>query len=204
MLEHAPLIIGYDTPFFERNALAAAAIVAPPQWRRGDLVVFRKTRAPAMSPLAASGRRRHWTEVGIGRMRLFIRATGGARSGEAGLIRLVEGDILPTVSRRDPRRPLADLWTSGNRIFRTDNPHLVLEAAISCAGEAMAPGVQPRLWGTLQERAAVERVADELRQLAALEAREEGGASAGAPERSVAWRSNSTDCWSGSAATISG
>jgi dihydroorotase-like cyclic amidohydrolase len=30
---------------------------------------------------------------------------------------IVPGDILPSVSRRDPRRANADVWTSGNRIF---------------------------------------------------------------------------------------
>jgi hypothetical protein len=56
---------------------------------------------------------------------------------------LVDDDILPTVSRRDLRRRLANVRTSGNRIFRTHNPQLILEAAISCAGEAMGSGVQP-------------------------------------------------------------
>jgi hypothetical protein len=89
---------------------------------------------------------------------------------------LIDGDILPTVSRRDPRRRAAQAWTSGNRIFGTGNPQLLLEAAISCTGAATGSGVQPRLWGTIRERDAQERVAGELRALAAIEAQEELGA----------------------------
>jgi hypothetical protein len=204
LIEHSPLAIGYETPFFERNALATAGVYPPPQWRRGDLVVLSKVSASIRPPVAFSARRRDWTEVGIGRMRLFIRGDGYARSDEASLISLVDGDILPTVSRRDPRRRLANVWTSGNRVFRTDNPQLLIEAAISCAGEAMGSGVQPRLWGTIRERETLERVAAELRALAAIEGQEEGNAPVMKAERSVAWRSSSTNYWSRSMAIISG
>lgn len=204
LIEYCALAIGYETPFFERNALNAAGIYPPPRWRRGDMLMFRKAGAPTRPPLAASTHRRDWTEVGIGRTRLFIRATGKVRTGEAGLVSLIEGDILPTVSRRDPRRRRAQVWTSGNRIFRTDNPQLFLEAAISCAGEAMGSGVEPRLWGTMQEHRMLERVASDLRALAALEAQEERGVLATGLERSVIWRSGSTNYWDRSATTISG
>ena len=203
-IEHCVLAIGYETPFFERNALAAAGIYPPQQWRRGDLLAFRKTRAPTRHLLAASAQRRDWTEARIGRMRLFVRANSEMLSGEAGLTSLIDGDVLPTVSRRDPRRRFAQVWTSGNRIFRTNNPQLVLEAAICCAGETMGSGVQPHLWGTMQEREQLERLADELRALAALEAQEERGAPMAALEGSVTWRSSSTSYWSKSTVTISG
>ena len=204
MVEHSALAIGYETPFFERNALAAAGVHPPPHWRRGDLLVFRKTLKATRPPLGDTTHRRPWTEVHIGRMRMFIRTSGRVRSDGTGLLSLIEGDILPTVSRRDPRRRAAQVWTSGNRIFGTDNPQLVLEAAISCAGEATGSSVQPRLWGTIRERDVLERVAGELRALAALEAQEELGAPEAALERSVLWRSSSTSCWSRSTATLSG
>src|SRR6185437_1784218 len=95
-----------------------------------------------------------------------------------------------------PRRRLANVWTSGNRIFHTDNPQLVLEAAIACTGEAIGSGVQPRLWGTIRERDTMERVAGELRALAAIEGQEESKTPTVATERSVAWRSSSTNYWS--------
>lgn len=203
LVEHKPLSISYETPFFERNALRAAGITTtPPRWRRGDLVLFRKVGAPSL-PAPNSQRGRLRTEVAVGRMRLFIRTSGHAPGGDAELSTIVAGDVLPSVSRRDPRRPLANVWTSGNRVFRTDNPQLLLEAALSCAGEAIGPGIQPQLWGTLREREAMERVAAELRDLAALEAVEETGAPA-VTERSAAWRLNSTMSWSGSTVIPSG
>jgi hypothetical protein len=203
LVEHAPLTIQYETPFFERNALRAAGICPPPHWRRGDLVVFRKVRA-SLRPPVSSSRRRDWTEVGIGRMRLFIRDAAEGRADEAHLVSMVDGDILPTVSRRDRRRAAANVWTSGNRIFHTDNPQLVLEAAVSCAGEAMGTGFQPGLWGSMARRGALERTATALRELAALEEQEEGRTSMVTTEGSIAWRSSSTHCWNRSQAIASG
>lgn len=202
-VEHSPLAVGYETPFFERNALAASGICAPPQWRRGDLVVFRKSRA-STRPAPVSSRRRDWVEVDIGRMRLFIRQDGQGPSNEVGLVSLIDGDILPTVSRRDSRRRAANVWTSGNRIFRTDNPQLVLDAALSCAGEAMGSGAQPDLWGTVRARESLERVADELRALSATEEQEQGGTPRMVIDRSGTWTSSSANYWSKSTAIASG
>jgi len=202
LVERVPLSISYETPFFERNALRAAGISTPPQWRRGDLVVFRKVSVARLPP-PNSQRIRPWTEVSVGRMRLFIGKGGRATVGDADLTSIVAGDVLPTVSRRDPRRSSVNVWTSGNRVFRTGNPQLVLDAAISCSGGAVGSGIQPRLWGTLDEREALERVAAELRDLAALEAAEELGAPV-TTERSTVWRLNSTRSWSGSTAIHSG
>lgn len=41
------------------------------------------------------------------------------------LISIVPNDVLPTVSRRDPRRKLARVWTSGNRIFDCKGPNVL-------------------------------------------------------------------------------
>lgn len=201
-VEHKPLAIAYETPFFERNALRAAGIATPPQWRRGDLVVLQKERAPSL-PAPSSQRNRLWTEVAVGRMRLFIRMGGSAAGRDVELVPIVAGDVLPSISRRDPRRLLANVWTSGNRMFRTGNPQLLLEAAISCAADAIGSSIQPRLWGTLREHEAMERVAAHILDLAALEAMEETGAPA-MTERSAAWRLNSKMSWSGSTAIRSG
>ena len=201
--EHHPLTIGYETPFFERNALGATGITAPAQWRRGDLMIFRKTGSPARPP-ASSSHTRGWTEITIGRMRLFIRARAGIREGRCGLISILDGDVLPTVSRRDPRRQAADVWTSGNRIFSTDNPQLVLEAAISCVGEAVGSGIQPGLWGRVGDRDAIERVAADLRDLALLENAEESGAANDGIERNLVWKSSSKNYSSMSRAIPSG
>ena len=203
LVEVRTLAIAYDTPFFETNALSAAGVFAPSRWRRGDLVILRKSRRSARLSSGASGRRREWVEVLIGRMRLFIRADRSA-SGLPRLIPLVSGGILPSVSRRDPRRQPAQVWTSGNRVFRTDNPELVIEAALAASGAEIGPGVQPRLWGNVAERDAVERVGFELEALSAKEAAEERGLATSAIEWGMPWRSSSTSCYDKLPATVSG
>lgn len=194
LVEHEPLALRYETPFFERNALAAVGIYAPPQWRRGDLLIFTKSLKPCRPIVADKSYERPWTEISVGRMRLFIRDRDRVRSEQVGLTSLVEGDILPTVSRRDRRRRAVQVWTSGNRVFAADNPQLILEAAISCQSEGSGTGFQPRLWGTISEGEALERVAYELRALAHIESLEELGAPTQVREGSVRWRSNLTSC----------
>jgi hypothetical protein len=181
LLEYQPLAIGYDTPFFEANALAAANVYAPPRWRRGDLLVLRKARPGSRQAPLASGRRRDWVEVTIGRMRLFIKHSNVVTDTFAGLVHLVDGDVLPSVSRRDIRRRGALVWTSGNRIFSTDNPALVLEAAVLHSSEEIGASAQPTLWGSLRD--VTERVGRQLTALAALEGREERGLAETVAER---------------------
>ena len=204
LLDFQSLAIDYDTPFFETNALAAAGVYVPTRWRRGDLLVLRKGQSASCTSLPGNRRRRDWIEASIGRMRLFIRADSGAVTGTRGLIRLINGDVLPSVSRRDARRHGAQVWTSGNRIFGTDNPALVLEAVVYCTDQTMRSGVQPFLWGNLYEREVLERIGQELLSLAELEATEEQGSPALEQERKGLWTSNSTKSYSRLATIISG
>jgi hypothetical protein len=202
LLEYQPLAIGYDTPFFEANALATAGVYAPPRWRRGDLFVLRKARTGCRPAPLVSGRRRHWVEVTIGRMRLFIRRTTVPRDTFVGLVPLVKGDVLPSVSRRDPRRRSALVWTSGNRVFSTDNPALAFEAAVSNSGEKIDSSLEPVLCGNFRE--AIERLGRQLVALAALEAVEERGSLEIMPERRRFWTSASMSSCDGLKTTVSG
>ena len=204
LAEDRPLSIAYDTPFFEANALAAAGLFAPARWRRGDLVVFRRSLRSARPVPLVSGRRPTWIEASVGRMRISINSGAAPGDGLSGLLPLVSGDILPTVSRRDPRRRGAQVWTSGNRIFRTDNPKLVLEAALACGSEQFGAGIHGHLWGSLAGREAIERVGHELRELAALEAAEEGGSPPVTADWGGLWTSGSTSSCSRWPATLSG
>lgn len=204
LLDLQPLAVDYDTPFFEANALAAAGVHAPARWRRGDLAVLRKVEGATLGGVPVSSRSRNWTEVCMGRMRLFIRTRIDAATGSQGLIRLIDGDVLPSVSRKDARRHGAMVWTSGNRIFGTDNPDLVLEAALSNTGFATRSGVQTLLWGNLYRGGELDRVGRELRGLADLEAAEEQGSLAFAPERRGPWTLNSTKSWDTFAVMTSG
>jgi hypothetical protein len=202
LIDYLPLAISYDTPFFETNALAAAGIFTPSQWRRGDLILFRKSRWSTRPISTSGGRRREWTETSIDRMRLFIKPDQIPASGLDGLLSVIDGDILPSVSRRDPRRRGAQIWTSGNRIFRTDNANLVLQAALSRSGRHTCRGAEPL--GNAHERDAVQRIGDMLVELAAREASEERGSHPVVLERSMPWTSSLTSSYSRLMATASG
>jgi hypothetical protein len=173
LIAEPSLAVRYDTPFFEANALAAAGLRVIHPWRCGDLVIFRKRTELPRSVSTASIRKARWSEVEIGRMRLFVRRDLPTGTGHHGLIPLVKGDVLPSVSRRDPRRRLASIWTTGNRLFASDNPELVVEAALTLAGARLGSGLQSLFCSTISERHALERIADTLRNMAATEAGEE-------------------------------
>src|SRR5229473_1856758 len=191
-------------PSAESDRDAAAGVFAPSQWRRGDLIIFRKSRRPTRPISALRGRRREWIETSIGRMRLFIKPEQSPTTGLEGLIPTIDGDILPSVSRRDPRRRGTKVWTSGNRAFRTDNANLVLQAALSRSGKHIQRGAQPSLWGNVYERDAVQRIGDMLMELAVREAGEERGSHPVALERSIPWTSSLTSSYSKLRATASG
>lgn len=173
-VERQPLALRYETPFFERNALRIQGINPPRTWRRGDLLVFRKLRATPAA-LICPPPRRTWSEVSIGRMRVAIRHAPTPFVEVGGLQSIVENDVLPSVSRSDPRRANASVWTSGNRVFGVSNTQLVLEAALLARDQAFGTGYQPPLWCNLDERDKVEAIGAQLAELASIEAREERG-----------------------------
>jgi hypothetical protein len=164
--------LAYDMPFFETNALGAAGIRGvPAHWRRADLLVLEKS-GKVSTPAVVAPRVKPWRQVSVGRMRLFI-ANGSAPTPLVGpaLARIVAGDILPTVSRRDSRRRRAHVWTSGNRIFRSPRPDLVLAAAHQAANNGVPSIHDPHL--SNDERDEVTRLSYDLLALAAKEEAEE-------------------------------
>jgi hypothetical protein len=111
--------VRYHTPHFEAMSLRAtlAGVTVPGAWRAGDLLRLRKTAAVAFRAPAA-GSDRSWREARFGPVRIKLRASNG----EHDLAPLVPGDVLATVSRRDPIRDRIGVWTSGNRVFGLANP----------------------------------------------------------------------------------
>lgn len=114
-LGESPENIVYDAPYFERNALKAAGILNfPRDWRQANLSVFEKreersTQQPKITET-------EWHKDSNSGIR--IRKTQDNNDfHDPRLISIVPNDILPTVSRRDPRRKQARVWTHGNRIF---------------------------------------------------------------------------------------
>ena len=163
-------VVGYETPFFEGNALAAAGVHVPVVWRRGDLALYRRRRGSEGSR-APGPPRECWVEVEIEGMRIRIRTDVEMPGSRQGLQSLVHGDVLPSVSRRDRRRTRANVWTSGNRIYRSGNPMAVLEAAYACRDGGVG-GRARSLWRNLDEEDALAALVDQLRRIATLEAAE--------------------------------
>lgn len=162
----------YDTPYFEANALKANGYPNTPKtWRSGDLFVLEKAHDSRTVELVRTSRSREWHEIVINRMRLFVKKwTVCVDTDEAELISIVPGDILPSVKRTDERRKLAQIWTTGNRIYATKRPDLV-----RIAGQIAASGglLNQELKLSTPDRDAVVRLSYTLGELAVLEQTEE-------------------------------
>ena len=110
--------LAYLSPRFEINALAAAGIRnVPSNWRRGALAIFEKLQPTSVSRPSTSPFE-NWNEQAIGDVRIRVRHSERTVWESPVLQPVVTGDVLPSVSRRDPRRDLVDVWTSGNRVFQ--------------------------------------------------------------------------------------
>ena len=112
------LSLSYLTPLFEHNVFKVTGIHCVPQdWRRGNLAIFtRKASINVPRPIVAS-LEKEWLEVNIFSIRIRVRPWIDSAFADPSLISITPNDVLTSVSRRDPRRQLADVWTSGNRIF---------------------------------------------------------------------------------------
>ncbi len=119
-LERAAL--SYVIPLFELNALRVDGFnCIPLNWRRGDLAILRRTDKLVAQETVVDVTGVHesgeWIEENISDVRIRIRKQEEETFRNPSLLHVLTGDILPSVSRRDMRRGLADVWTSGNRIF---------------------------------------------------------------------------------------
>jgi hypothetical protein len=122
-----PAALRYASPPFERAALRAAGLAAflPTDWRQGDLLVFERTGDVA-APRPVSSERR-WTERILDGVRIQIDDGAPATGTDPALVSLIDGDVLPSVSRRDARRGGVRVWTSGNRVFGCAAPIRLVE-----------------------------------------------------------------------------
>jgi hypothetical protein len=110
----------YEMPPFEQAALEAAGYPGVPQdWRLGTLVMLRRQENPA--PPRRVFAEAEWLGHEISDIPLRTRADAPAHGNEI-LAPLLDGSPLPSVSRRDPRRHNAALWTSRNRIYASCDP----------------------------------------------------------------------------------
>jgi hypothetical protein len=126
--------VRYLTPHFEAVSLRAATWGAgvPTSWRRGDVLIFKRLSS-FVATFRDSPQDTQWREVCFGpvRIKLAEQPTG------TDVGSLVQGDVLATVSRRDPVRKRIGMWTSGNRILTLANPLVIGQLIILCNTDLM-------------------------------------------------------------------
>lgn len=129
--------LAYRSPPFERLALVAAGYAdLPDDWRHGDLLVFRaiadRLAAPLPEPVVDDAK---WIAIPAGATRIKVRASDQRRPSEAPvasrLVSIVDGDVLPTVSRRDPRRAAVAVWTACNRVYACADVDVLITTAVA-------------------------------------------------------------------------
>jgi len=137
-----PGVVTYSSPPFERQALAASGLAGsvPADWRRGDLIELRRTGALPHGLRPVITGEHAWHEVLLFGTRIRFRADQPEqdRTADPRLVHLVDGDVLASVSRRDPLRSAAAVWTSGNRVFGCRSPEIaaVIAAALAAGTDA--------------------------------------------------------------------
>lgn len=131
--------LSYITPPFELNGLRAEGLHAVSRkWRRGDLAMFCRSHQTQVSRPTVLPQEDSWIEEVLLGVRVRVRQPDLFGFADPSLISVVPGDVLQSVSRRDPRRQLADVWTSGNRIFACQGRGVLWQIL-----EAMAVGQSP-------------------------------------------------------------
>jgi hypothetical protein len=123
--------VRYLRPRFERLVHEAQGLLGvPDDWRVGDLYVFtRLAGEPASWRPTATCIDVGWVEVVIGGSRIRVQLDQSDEGHDTALSlfgEVVAGDVLDTVSSRDPRRTLANVWTDGNVVWHTNQPALLL------------------------------------------------------------------------------
>lgn len=160
LLEVATGACRYQMPPYERAAFTAAGLPGiPADWRLGGLITLRRGDSPA--PPRCTVEELTWVGCEIDEIPLRVRASAPA-TGDALLQPLLDGAILPSVSRRDPRREQAALWTSRNRVYASADPPALVHA-LSCSAVADRP---PQLRAELSQILAAERAEHGLPALA--------------------------------------
>jgi hypothetical protein len=116
----------YTMPFFEYNAMRMAGGLVSPFWRHGDVAIFQKLHEGNTNRPNYEEEVDEWQEVDIDSCRIRVKISSEANSPDLledfTVNQLVKGEILPTVSNREPIRKRANVFTSGNRIFETNDP----------------------------------------------------------------------------------
>lgn len=112
-----------------------------------------------------------WREVTLNGTRIRFRASQDdtAAPTDPRLLRLADGDVLPSVSRRDPLRGQIAVWTCGNKVFGCRSPGLLaVIAAALASGQPVTRAAEAHLGrvATATELARISQAAAQLTDLA--------------------------------------
>lgn len=150
----------YDMPPFERAALDAAGLPGvPTDWRLGRLLTLCRGLRPP--PTRRHAEDQPWISCEIDGIPLRVRPDAPA-SGDDLLRPLLDGAVLPTVSRRDPRRHHAALWSSRNRIYASSDPP-TLARGVTAFAQGRRDDAPPQIVKGLEALVALERTEHRLR-----------------------------------------
>ena len=118
--------ITYNMPQFERNALMASGLKnIDANWRTADLATLTKTKQISTSrPFFKNTN--NWFEIILDSIVLRVKEKDHTEFKNPTLVPLVDGDIFSSISRRDSRRDLIDVWTSGNRVYLCQGTHILI------------------------------------------------------------------------------
>lgn len=135
-----PRSLRYETPLFEYEVLRRNGLPLSRPWRTADLLVVTVERPRAPTSWRVSEPLERWATYVIDGQTVKVR-TGGEDTLDRPAPVVEEVPACPdlffdSVSRRDPRRSLIDVWTSRNRVASSRDL-----AAARAVFEALASGV---------------------------------------------------------------
>jgi hypothetical protein len=123
LCEIVPNALEYLSPEFEQASLERSGIFLP-DWRRGDLFIFRQVGSGEEADRVGDVDALAWHRYVIGRAQIQVVDGVGTSQFDFEPVGTDEG-ILPSVSRRSVLRQRVNVWTSGNLAFRTTRPEIV-------------------------------------------------------------------------------
>ena len=140
LIKAEPGILPYTSPPFEINALKAENFHdLDREWRRGDLFIFvKKEHLSVERPLVLFDSDEKWSEVTVQGVRIKLKPYKNLEFKDPKLLTVTRNNIFPTVSRREPRRHLIEVWTSGNRVFGCQGRFVLNEVLRGLASEQSA------------------------------------------------------------------
>lgn len=129
LVEVTPHLLTYESPKFERVALALKGIDCG-NWRAGDLFVFRRMNEPAPDMAVECPKDEpEWDEYRLGRRKVKLRRRPEGYYARFGFRPAAEdGRTFADVSRRSLFRSRIDLWTSDNLAYSVDRLEILQQA----------------------------------------------------------------------------